>query len=315
MDSKSANNSMSSQKSWRVVLWLSGFLGHAEREAVLGDLSESGESGGKAVANVLGLVVRRQTVVLLDLRLWLAVAFVVLPISYMLSAITQATAGQGAVYSWMYLNNWDWTITRNPGFWHVLREMAMNFGVACLILACWSWSAGFLIGRFPNSVSQAGRNTFVVLIAASFLVDAPARFINFWMFLRGLPLRPLLPDYNAPVTANVFYHLFFPWIVLAILVILPAFSGIRQGNRSSLLERKMRVALVTATSISVLIMLTHVPGIGLLLGERVMEWLWRNRNAMQVLPLLCCWPMFYLAVAFVRYRRRKSSMAQQPQCT
>jgi hypothetical protein len=298
------------------VLWLSGLLGQAEREAVLGDLCESGESGGKAIANVLGLVVRRQTAVLLDLRLWLSVAFVVLPISCMLSAITQATAGQGAVYSWMYLNNWDWTLTRNPGFWQVLREMAMNFSVACLILACWSWSAGFLIGRIPTSAAQAGRNTFVVLIATAFLEDAPARFINFLMFLRGLPLRPSLPDYNAPITANGFYHVFFPWIVLSILVILPAFSGIRQGHLSLLLERKMRVVLVTATSISVLIMLTHVPGIGLLLGEPVMEWLWRNRNATQVLSLLCCWPMFYVvAVGFVRYRRRKASIAQQPQCT
>jgi hypothetical protein len=311
MDNEPADHSMSSRKSWPIVLWLSGFLGQAEREAVLGDLTEYGESGVSAIANVLGLVVRRQTAAFLDLRLWLAVAFVILPVSYLLSAIAQTAAGEGAVYSWMYLNNWDWALTRNPGFWYVLRETAMNFGITCLVLACWSWSAGFLIGRFPNAFFQVSRNIFIVLLAASFLGDAPARFLHFWMSLHGLPLRPSLPDTHAPITANVFYRVFFPWIVLAMLVILPVFSGMRQRNRSMLAERKMRVFLVTAATISVLILLIHEPGFGLLLGVRVMQWLGRNRNAMQVLPLLCCWPMFYfIAIGLVRYRRHKAAMAR-----
>ena len=311
MDNEPVDRSMNSRKSWLVVLWLSELLGQAEREAVLGDLTEYGDSGGRAIANVLGLVVRRKTAVLLDLRLWLSVAFVVLPVSFLLSAIAHATAGEGAVYSWMYLNNWDWALTRNAGFWLVLRETAMNFSITCLVLVCWSWSAGFLIGCFPNAVLQAGQNTFILLLAVSFLVNAPARFIHFWMFLHGLPLRPSLPDTHAPITANVFYHVFFPWIVLAILVILPALSGIRQGNRSLLLKRKMRVVLLTAATISVLVMLIHEPGFGFLLGARVGAWLWRNRNAMPVPPWLCCWPMFYfLAIGFGRYRRRKAAMAR-----
>src|SRR5215472_11303129 len=121
MDNEPVDDSMISRKSWPVVLWLSGFLDHAEREAVLGDLTEYGESGGRVITNVLGLVVRRQAAVLLDRRLWVAVTLVVLPVSYLLSAIAQTTAGEGAVYSWMYLNNWYWALTRNPGFWHVLR--------------------------------------------------------------------------------------------------------------------------------------------------------------------------------------------------
>jgi hypothetical protein len=311
MDNKPADHSMISRKSWPVVLWLSGFLGQDEREAALGDLTELGGSHSKAIVDVLGLVLRRRTAVLLDLRLWLAVAFVVLPISYLLSAIAQTTAGEAAVYSWMYLNNLDWALMRNSGFWFVLGETASNFGITCLVLACWSWSAGFLIGRLPNAILRAGRNAFIVLLAASFLADAPALFIHYWFFWHGLPLRPSLPDYIAPVTANIFYHLFFPWIVLTILVILPAFSGIRQGDGSLLLGRKKRVVLMSAAGISVLTMLTQPPGFGLLLGTAGMEWLWRNRNAMQVLQLSCFWPMFYfIAIGLGRYRRRKAAMAQ-----
>ena len=311
MDDKPAENSMILRKGWPVVIWLSRRLGEAERDAVLGDLTECDESGGRAIVNVLGLVVRRQAAVLLDLRLWVAVAFLILPVSYLLSAIAQTAAGEGAVYSWMYLNNWDWALTRNPGFWYVLRETAMHFGIVCLALACWSWSGGLLMGRLPDAILRASRNAFIVLLAASQLGDAPTRVIQFWMFLHSLPLRSSLPDTNAPVTANVFYRVFFPLIVLAALVILPALSGIRQGNRSVPLGRNMRVVLVTAATISLLILLIQSPGSELLLGAAIRGWLWRHRNAMQVLPLLSCWPMFYLiATGFRRYRRRKPAMAR-----
>jgi hypothetical protein len=310
MDNKPINQSMTSRKSWPVVLWLSGFLSQVEREAVLGDLIENGDSCGRAMANVIGLVVRRQTAVLSDLRLWLTIAFIVLPVSYLLSAIAESTAGEGAVYSWMYLNNWDWTLTRNPGFWHVLRETALYFGVTCLLLACWSWSAGFLIGRFAKAVLQASRNTFIFLLAASFAGDVPGRFIHFWWSLHGLPLAPSLPDTHAPITANIFYRVFFPWIVLVVLVFLPAFSGMRQGNRSFLLQWKMQVIPMAAAITSVLIMLIYVPGFGLLVGATAREWLGQNPNAIRPLSLLCCWPMLYLMAIALGYRRRNTAMAQ-----
>jgi hypothetical protein len=302
---------MTSPKSWAVALWLSRFLCQADGEAALGDLTESGESGGGAIANILGLVVRRWTTDLFDMHVWFAVRFFILPISYLLSAIAQNTAGIGAVYSWMYLNNWDWALTRNPGFWHLLRETAIYYGIACLVLACWSWSGGLLIGRLPNANPRANRIAFSVLLAALFLVDVPARLIQFWMSPHGVPLGPALPDVNAPITANVFYHLLFPWTVLAMLVILPGLSGIRHGNRSLVLERKVRVVLVTAATISVLILLIHVPGVSLLFGAAARDWLWRNRSAMQVLPLLSCWPVFYVvANGFGRYRGRNAEVAE-----
>ena len=311
MDNKPLDQPMTSRKGWPVVLWLSKLLDHAEREAVLGDLTENGDSSGRAIANVVGIVVRRQTEVFFSLRLWVVVTFVVLPTSYLLSAIADGTAGEGAVYSWMYLNNWDWALTKNPGFWLVLRETATNFGITCLVLACCSWSAGFLIGRFAKTTLRASRKTFIVLLVALFSFDAPARVIQLWWSLHHLPLAASLPDTHAPITANVFYHVFFPWIVLAILVVVPAFSGIRQGNRSLIQGRKIQAVLPAAAIISVLIMLMNTPGFGLAVGATVREWLWRNRNAMQMLLLLCCWPVFYLtAIAVGRRRRRKTAFAQ-----
>lgn len=312
MDSKSADDRMTSQVKWPIVLWLSGFLDQPEREAVLGDLTEDSENGGGAIVQVLGLVVRRRAAVLLDLRLWLAVTLVILPVSYLLCAIAQTTAGEGAVYSWMYLNNWDGALTRTPGFWYVLREIAVSFGSTCFALACWSWSAGFLIGRLPDAILRASRNTFIALLVAAFQVnDGPGRFIYFLIFWHGLPVRTSLPDYNFPVTGSAFYRVFFPWIALVILVILPALSGIRQADRTLLNGWKMRAILVTAAAGSLLIMLIHVPGFGLLLVAPLKDWLWSHRRAVHVLPVLSCWPMFYfIASRFTRHGRHKAVMAQ-----
>lgn len=310
MDNQPADDSMISRESWPVVLWLSRWLEQSEREAVLGDLIEYGGGGGGSIANVLGLVVRRRTAVFLEWKLWVAVLLIVLPLSYLLSAVARTAAGLGAAYSWMYLNNWDWALTRDAGFWYVLRETATQFGITCLVLACWSWSGGFLMGLLPKAILRASRNAFIVLLASFQFGEAPARVFQFWMHFRGLPLSPPMPDVNAPITANVFYRVFCPWIVLAILVALPALSGIRQG-RSLPSGWKMRVILPILAAISLLILLTQAPGFGLLFGAAMREWLWRNRNAVQMLPILCCWPMFYFtAVGFRRYRRGKAAVAQ-----
>src|ERR1051326_6465203 len=107
MGSGSTHNSIMSRKCWILALWLASKLGEAEREAVIGDLTESGESGSGALANVLGLIVRRQTAVLKDSHLWTVLLLVLLPISFALCSVAQGVAGESAVYTWMYANNWD----------------------------------------------------------------------------------------------------------------------------------------------------------------------------------------------------------------
>ena len=78
-----------------------------------------------------------------------------------------------------------------------------------------------------------------------------------------------------------------------------------------LLEWKMQVLLPAAAIVSVLVMLIQVPGFGILIGATAREWLWHHQNSMQALPLLCCWPMLYfIAIAFGRYRRPKAAMTQ-----
>lgn len=64
---------------WWLVDVVSQLLEPNERDAVRGDLAESGETGGQALRGLLGLVVRRQAALWKDWRPWLALAGLVGP--------------------------------------------------------------------------------------------------------------------------------------------------------------------------------------------------------------------------------------------
>lgn len=72
-----------------IVDLLSRLLEADEREAVRGDLTESGASGGRALRDVVGLVVRRQAALWMDWRPWLALVGVVVPLGLLLSHVSR----------------------------------------------------------------------------------------------------------------------------------------------------------------------------------------------------------------------------------
>ena len=64
-------NSAGDRILWGAVDIVSGMLDPTEREAVRGDLIESGETGNQALLGVLGLLCRRQAALWSDWRPWL----------------------------------------------------------------------------------------------------------------------------------------------------------------------------------------------------------------------------------------------------
>lgn len=57
---------------WWLAERVSRLLELKERDAVWGDITESGESGFRALSGLLGLVARRQAALWMDLRPWIA---------------------------------------------------------------------------------------------------------------------------------------------------------------------------------------------------------------------------------------------------
>src|SRR5579859_4550270 len=110
------------QMQWWLVDAVSRTLEPDEREVVLGDFAESRVTSRRALLDVLGLVMRRQAILWAGWRPWLTLLGLILPLGMLLSIISRSTSDMSAVYVWLYVNNWDWALMTNPGFWHLLAE-------------------------------------------------------------------------------------------------------------------------------------------------------------------------------------------------
>jgi hypothetical protein len=108
---------------WRVIEVLALQLTPSEREAVLGDLSETGATAWEGMRELSGLLVRRQLQLLNDWRPWLAVFCLALPASFVLmgTSVSIMTA-------------------------HDLRKIL----TIAFLLACASWSAGFVVSSISR---------------------------------------------------------------------------------------------------------------------------------------------------------------------
>jgi hypothetical protein len=215
-----------------------------------------------------------------------------------------------AVYTWMYVNNLDWGLLKNFGFWYVLGDAALQLSLSCLMVACWAWTAGFLLGCVRKRLQSTTLGALLLLLPLFQIVNAPERWFHFWMGLSGVPPGPAI-DTNAPVTASTFYHVIFPFIFLVIFVALPAIWGM--GRCAVSAPRKLRPVLLLSASVSVMAMLFRVlPGFGLLLFTAGRHWLWQHQNTMRLIALFtyfAYWPVLYmLALGLKGFRRRRSAL-------
>jgi len=112
---------------------LAQLLERDEREAVLGDMAETGESTRQAVWNLCGLLLRRQGANWYSWRPWIAAFGIAFPFSFPLM-------GFSVSLSLMSLQVLD----------PATRQMT-NSGVSLLLskfllLTAWSWTGGFVMG-------------------------------------------------------------------------------------------------------------------------------------------------------------------------
>jgi hypothetical protein len=201
--------------SWRCVDLLSRALAHEEREAVRGDLAESRATAGRALRDVLGLVIRRQAAPWKDWRPWVALLCVVLPLGVALLSMSQRAATLAAVYSWLYVNNWTNGYLA-AGFRQDLIHNLAIFALSCLKLILAAWSAGLALGFLSRRAIGVSGSLFLLVLLAGVLLTPHDQ--------QGA---------NAPVFALSFYRVVLPVLILAVLVLIPAFRGMHDGLRFS----------------------------------------------------------------------------------
>jgi hypothetical protein len=277
---------------WRLAELVSVMLESDERAAVCGDLQESGESGPRALLGVMGLVLRRQAALLAGWRSLLVLTIFVVPFSLLLGLISRILADDSAVYLWLYFNNWTWSFLENPG----PRELLVNSLVAILIqyltLACWAYTAGYLLNLIAHKASRLNAAFFCALLLLGKFVSLPG-------FLRVIHSARFF-QVNAAVYVVPFYGVMFPLIIQMVLVAVPAIWGMRHAGNASCLSPRVRVLLAMAAGATVIFMALQIwecVSVASYLHASSPSWI------LQVLRLIIYWPVLYvIARRFTRVK-------------
>lgn len=165
---------------WRLVEVLARLLKPGEREAVLGDLLETGEGGWRGLLDVLGLVIRRQSSPWKNWQPWLAVFGLALPGSLVLM-------GTSVSVSSMYEQLIDHRILL--GSPHAIHERLFQLLCRGLLLVACSWACGFVAGSISPATLWAGiaSSCFACLFCfARFREPSLSRFCLFLFLLPAI---------------------------------------------------------------------------------------------------------------------------------
>ncbi len=277
-------------------------LDSAERDAVCGDLAESRESGSQMLREVLGLVVRRRAAYLRGWRPWLTLVSLTVPLSVLLSLVSRRTADGTAIYLWLYVNNWNWALIHNQGFWRELAQCAPGVLLSCLALACWSWTTGLLVGGVARRILWFSGAVFFVIVLAVGVFGIPRFFDHILVLPRARDFRG-----NSAVFLATFYRELFPQCVQLLLVVLPAWRGMLQGSRMDRFARTAQVLLLIAAATAV----------GTLVSANLLWWqmrvwdIWplRQPRLPSMMPLAIAGPAAYLLTSFVWRPRRLATQS------
>jgi hypothetical protein len=178
--------------SWSLVEVAARLLEGDEREAVLGDLLETGGSGMRALLDVFGLAVRRKLVLWNDWRPWLASCGMALPGSLLLMgfSLSVSRSYQRLLHPTI-LNATG--LTLGPGLTLLLCNI--------FLLIAWSWTGGFVMGSISRrTVRVSAALSFLpcVFCLARFRVESLSRFClllfllpAIWGVCRGLQIAQI----------------------------------------------------------------------------------------------------------------------------
>jgi hypothetical protein len=280
---------------WRLAELASLMLESDERAAVCGDLLESGESGPRALYGVMGLVLRRQAALLANWSSLLAFTVFVVPFSLLLGLISRILADDSAVYLWLYFNNWTWSFLENSGARELLTRSLAEMFLQYLTLACWAYTAGYLLNLIARRASHLNAAFFCSLLLLGKFVSLPG-------FMRVMHSARFF-QVNAAVYAVPFYDVIFPLIVQLVLVAVPAIWGMRHAGSASSLSPRVRGLLAMAASVTVIFMALQI-------------WEWVSvassmhtdapSRILQVLHFIIYWPVLYVIAR--RFARVKPSI-------
>jgi hypothetical protein len=180
MGTTSNRKNLMTRGGWGIVETASRLLESGEREAVVGDVVEANESTWQALANVLGLVVRRQAMLWKEWHPWFAGFAVALPSSYLLMIVSLSvtcTYQRLVNHKSFYDKHWP---TGHEGFLLLLCHV--------FLLIAWSWAGGYLVASLPRKTIWASACLSVVpgVLCLVGVCSSPFRAACFYLFCQQL---------------------------------------------------------------------------------------------------------------------------------
>jgi hypothetical protein len=206
--------------SWRWLVELAAqLLEPDERDAVLGDIAEAGETSASALLGVLGLVARRQTALWGDWRPWLALVGLVGIVGPRLWS-TSIEFGLDLFMNiktyWKYGSFYANGLTAR-------EEFAVTLG-GTLGLVFWSWTSGFVLGALSRRTIWTTGTLYYFHI---WLFPLSAAWLA-WRF--GTSHYSELPMFLLETVIEI--------IVYTAFFVIPSFIGLRQGLRKLTVSRR-----------------------------------------------------------------------------
>lgn len=230
-----------SEITWRMAELLARALEPVEREAVLGDLLESGDGGAKAVLAIAGLLARRQAEVWRDWRPWLALFGLAVPVGLLLFDFSRTLAGTYHLYAWIVANYGviELQLLEETGL--TLRHGSVVFLSFLFLLLVWSWTGGFALAALSGramwiNAPLLGLVWCFYAVASPDLPPWPALALLWLSFLWGAREGLCRGSLTRPRAAA----LFLGTVLLTAIAIVTA-GWWRAGNGPS---RQVAVALI-----------------------------------------------------------------------
>jgi len=243
---------------WRLTICVSRMLDADERDAALGDLTESGATGFEALRDLLGLVARRQAGLWKDWQPWLALLGVACLAG--IQILTRAVFLGGSIAR-QYATYRSYGVFYELGLPPALEMSGLVCQAAALIL--WCWTGGFVL-------ASMSRRTLWVSSSAVLAI---------WLHFAALMLR------FVPST----------FVLQVLACALPALLGARQGLKRSALSTRsawlLTFAVLTLTALAAWWEIWR--GLALIAGG----WLpGPARWQAQIIPfVLVSWPVWWIA--------------------
>lgn len=299
---------------WWLLSILARALEPSERQAVLGDVAESGEGILPAACDLLGLIIRRQAALWTTWQPWLALLGVAIVGGVSLSRIAGGFTG-GVFQQWRTYEKYGvhYATGVTPG-----QDFAF---LACLAagLIVWSWTSGFLLQSLSGRAAWLTWLVFclVALDLHLFLFPALAAVLRVSR-RRALPFRYAYILVNLSVVLQILAVWMMSgwrattqqtWLIvcLAILVLhlflLPAICGASFGACRRVLP--MRWAYILGATVMVLAILATWMSNWYETAE--LTWsggAWHGGSAPTLQFLLVSWPAFYLLINADRQRNK-----------